>query len=665
MSRAQHQQPQAAPSGSALAARITAIWTARRSGQVANAINLFSEVTSIDAGMLFALPLPDGADASTQGAGIATIDRHVILQLTDRLAAWPVQAAELLTLYSSFLLRAQHMHRARAVLEVAREKSDGAGTPLSEQMIFQLGLQYCVEGDYIEALRYFQRLRDQISTSPLVRLQALVNILLCKEKLGLEVDSDLAGLADVEASLIKHAPKDATGAVVQETLGQVDALLLRIAFDRGDSGAISALTKKPLRGVQAIYFAGWMASLPYAQFDGQQMLVTRATQFLAEHRGSYLADYRLATLIGDVKRRSANESIRASAVVERLYLWTWRWLVKPSRSQLESVLSTMETLRNAAEGSLSAPEAMMCDNACRWLRLFSIITDQDLAELGQGVLAAGDPPANFVLVEHMLLANCAPAAFGWRYSKAVSLAETSAQMRQSMLGHDWLLKLHKAIITPSAELCLEPSWVGGISTLFAAEQTAMQESGCIVVDLASSRIAMGAISDRKVIVHQALSRLLAGLTESHSRSISIAELVRICFGLSRYDSSVHDTRVAKLLWRANQQLAGQVEVSKRAGRIHLRALCRIHLVGRLAYAELDLANGFTATSSRTRGDIAEEVADFGLARLRHDVWYTRFTIERELGVSRATAARRIREWLEQGVVQADGRGRNIRYRVTP
>ncbi|NUM87828.1 MAG: hypothetical protein HUU37_01355, partial [Bdellovibrionales bacterium] len=169
-------------------------------------------------------------------------------------------------------------------------------------------------------------------------------------------------------------------------------------------------------------------------------------------------------------------------------------------------------------------------------------------------------------------------------------------------------------------------------------------------------------SAERSIQNEALVKLLQ---QFRDRDVAPkALLLTACFGIRRYDPFLHDPKLANLLSRANKEFAPWASFSTKGDKVYATLKSvewkeeSLHTKCFEAVPEVwDLLLPGVAAAAAP-GEKTEA------ARRLVGEWSTRAQFEALLGLSRASANRWIVQWVERGLLEKDGAGKNTRYRAT-
>ncbi|MCX6124796.1 MAG: hypothetical protein NTV34_08610, partial [Proteobacteria bacterium] len=122
----------------------------------------------------------------------------------------------------------------------------------------------------------------------------------------------------------------------------------------------------------------WISALPYV--EGNLIAnYSRCLESLELGILSFQTTFRLATLKGRLLQADFDGSRPLTDKIDRLYLWTWSWMMDPKSDHLERIIIWCEHVMNlAAQQDLGRDDELKLRNACRWLGYFCGISDQEI-----------------------------------------------------------------------------------------------------------------------------------------------------------------------------------------------------------------------------------------------------------------------------------------------
>lgn len=197
--------------------------------------------------------------------------------------------------------------------------------PLSGRFHFQEGLNAMAQQHFEKASFFFSLVRRQTENDPLrtkLHLKAYFNLILCLEILGHNISSHLQKFYEIFAD---SRAEDWARPIHQQLL----ALSTRSAFDQMDLDRLGAIAKEEDLGQQTGYYLALISSLCWLDFPLGQRGLECLTKLQTEGRQNWLSQYRLNTLRGLLVTQDLKSEVKLDAKIERLYLWTHRWLQDP------------------------------------------------------------------------------------------------------------------------------------------------------------------------------------------------------------------------------------------------------------------------------------------------------------------------------------------------
>lgn len=221
--------------------------------------------------------------------------------------------------------------------------------PQGFRLLFELGLDAWRREDLAQALDFFL-LAERKCRNATEQVFTQSNILWCLESLDLERKK----MEDKLAHSLNQLSPDAQ-IQTQNVLEQWTAYKSRQAF------YFSMQTPKESNKGQPGFFAKWTYELPYTE---KESLLNQNLD------GAYLwqGSYRLRTLNG-IWSPTDRQGVRVSDAIDRLYLWTWKWLKNLDISK-EKIIWTLESILDQLDlQELGKENALLLRNALLWLAL--------------------------------------------------------------------------------------------------------------------------------------------------------------------------------------------------------------------------------------------------------------------------------------------------------
>ena len=560
---------------------------------------------------------------------------------------------EFLLLEVSFLRRQLRLTEAAARLDAVEQLARQYGVRRSFVLSFQAGLNALAASEPQKALTAFGQAKLYARTRS-ERMYADFNFLLCLEDLGLSFGEALD-------ALVRELALDMEEPWAAPVCDQLYAMRARAAYRCGELVALAEFAAGKVGGDQACYYLAWVAELPvFAPVPHWPHGRDEALLHLAS-RGleAYLSQYELMTLRGVLCPEDLSTEVKASEHLERLYLWTWRWLVAPKPAQLVTLTQLISFLLSTLTGRLSQDEWLHAACALRWLALFldmqADTTSRLLGELG----GVGPEAATVLDYESNLL----DYLFARRDRRAEQASDIYGRLMRHPLAQqsDFLLPaLARAL---AGEASPPPTLAGLYRSLVALCSSSPRPESGILVDV---RRVTAQVFNRGVpkteVTNASLVRLLL-LAESGSVSASI--VMQMCFDFSGFDQARHEGKLAKLLWSANREFGPFVRWQRRD-----QSVVATQLDGALTIVGGNAHNLQLLKDSRVadamicpppRRQLAPESTAFADAMLTGE--FSRKELEERLGLSKTATLQKLEDWEATGRVERLGKGKSTRYRL--
>jgi hypothetical protein len=551
------------------------------------------------------------------------------------------------------------MIEAEALLEALSNEVIEGDSQLRFRLNSEKALNAFFEGAYEQALDLFLLAEVQARNS-CDRASALMNLLLCYENLGLPFDSTLERLNELRAA------RDFPAAV----LSQLRAFEMREAFRRGEIKKALSLEKKRVPSSyfdQARYYSIFLRALPYhTSFEAPSAELVAE---LAVSNSFHQRSFRFRTL-QVVLHPDDLSSLKASEVVDRVYLWTWAWLCEPRDFPLQRIVLQLQknSLFERAH-ALTLEDRALLRNALLWLRLFDRSGGSELEPL-LAVLRLPHSLREMLLPDMELL--------------VIRLFEALLE-GQAMLAKDYfkVLKAHPLwnsseilwrelvlAVENQAELALDHPLAflaAQLGTLLSNRREDLARED-FVVDLERGEVRAGSELVRSSSMAQGLAALI------DKGSVPCDDFARLCWGLTRYDPLLHAPKIFNLLSRMRKLGAAPLRFGVKSGFVFCqgdKTAFRVLRPGPHAQAIAQERNWPELLDSRPLSK-AFDKAQFN-DRQSHDQqssdqhWPERVCrkdLEERLGKSRATAGRMLVRWEKEGLLKREGSTRDARYRLS-
>lgn len=514
---------------------------------------------------------------------------------------------------------------------------------------FQSGLNALYRGDYSQGLELFLMAR---STAPGIeeKIYCLSNMLSCLESLGQSFDTVLD---ELRKHLDKIEPAKMLG--VRE---QFDMLQTRQAFRRGDFEQIFSGTQGT-RVNQAYHFKFWCSELPYHRFF---LALTR------EEKEKYFTDnphflhkaYRTRTLQGVIHPDDLDK-FNPSELSDRIYLWTWRWLLDPENHSIEKVLVILEN-GNLSEllQALSLEDCHLVRNALLWMALLNPSQSTSLERLAKSVRPTQTYPHPLLEFEEGVVTYLLKLR-----KKEDDAAKLFSKLKKNLLWENASLFLCDLVESEPTQRRTR-----ALDGLIERVQKATQEKkdfkkGQLYVDYSQSMLIWD--GGRKREISEPLCFAVDLL--KRKECVTFEEFLAVCFGLPRFDSFVHNAKVYNLLSRLKNALPKDVEVKTKNNRIYVDGSWEnvVFCEKEQAFEKVTRRQEWKFCLEKSRPAVPRKSTSPSpsvvLAEKGDNALMTRAELEKMIGKSRATASRILFEWLQEGYIKRVGKAKNTKYLV--
>jgi hypothetical protein len=559
----------------------------------------------------------------------------------------------------SFLRRRLQLDLAESRLQDIKELFEAHKANGHFQFNFQLGLNSLTRGEYSKALDHFFSARKYSRNEKEFHLSYL-NMILCMDDLSFEYGSQLKRFEETFLPR-SHEPW------AQNVLGQYQTLKLRTAYRKGDLKTIQELTEIPPRDEEGSYFLLWILALPHFQFDPQ----ARANdhfEFLTEHLKGHLVPYRMRTLKNLLLEEDLHTNVKTSVLIERFYLWVWRWLASPDNVRLDKIFQLKDSLNRRLHSALTAVDFKLLENACRWLALFLGLSDSSVRSSLMYLVHPLSEEVQSLEIERLAL----DMFFAARDDRTSLAEDTFCVSQEDPLAHcphslwgQLLSDVRNRTTSLESLETLEKSLIS-----LVGEQTREFQEGLIVDMLSRQILKIKGGKTREAFRSTSLTRLLRILTETNP--LRVMDALKACFNLSQYEPTVHDPKLANLLSRANRHFAPYVRVTRRdeyifaefdSTHLFLKA-ANPHTLLLAQRAELyEKALIPTMTVTATAGNETKKNTRTSASQISEN-WVSRQELEGLLGLSRTSTNRKINEWIRKKLVIRSGIGKASCYKLS-
>lgn len=470
----------------------------------------------------------------------------------------------------------------------------------------QKAFNFFIVGDYVQASIFFKKVLSYKSDD-YENYLAQLNLIFCMDNLGFDTSIQLESLQNLYRKKSKHLPP---------LHDQILNLNIRNTFkkDLNLNEVFKAKSEKP---AQSIYQKLWITSLPYMKnrlenfcFD-QEYLKLLDVDLLFK-------DYRIATLLG--KKSLPEGEIKISDIIDRLYLWTWYWLhERLSLSLLEETIVAIN--KHPKISMLTAEDSLLLQNSLGWIELFSCRLD---------------------------------------LFRQLPIPLQKEQYAAPLFEDEWRLiqKLRSAKKIGADELeskFLTDQLKSRIKTYFMTSNRA--HGSQIVVHLKTGKIVSKNVSYCIEVAH------FMHLTQNLG-SVSFADVLFYCFGISDYDPSIHYSKISNLVQKLKKNYSNiYKKIFINNGFVHFSLIKEDLRFSFILSNEVSLQKiiGTPNKVSLLNFGNKTENSLLGYFHKFPNKKFNQLDLSIAINKSKATVLRAIKKELEKGSIQKIGLGKNTFY----
>lgn len=582
---------------------------------------------------------------------VGPLDQNVFDRITEKASAEKVNGICHVYLITASLFRADHkLEQSSRLIQIVEEYLLKNEIPLFFQVHFQKGLNFFYNSDYSNALELFlsSKLLTQDNSE---RIFSLCNALFCLDNLGLAYE---ATFEELKTLIKKNKVKSKA---LDSALSQVKWFEHRFSFRNGELKQI--FDHKIQKVNQAYYMKIWTSELPYHKFSGEITAIEKEKFYLASPE-FYLKSYRLRTLQGILHPDDlVDQNIKE--FVDRLYLWTWQWLCHPESFPVQKILSLFDQIDfDKITTRLSSEDFQMMRNALLWLSLFDVGSGASVQRLIRSLKPSVSVDFELFRFEHQLI-----------------LYLTALRDKKEIESQDYLKELKQLKFWDSKELFLrelvdftssirENDLLSGLkSHLDNLINTQIEiRNDQTVIDFSENKVSLGS----QFVVSEPIC--MAFDLFRKSKVVDCSDFASVCFGLKKYDSFVHQSKIFNLLARMRKLSPSGIDFSVKTEKIYFNgSLSKFQFINeslavRSLKDQLKWKNllGYKIESEQTTsGEDRWLKPSVALKKALNKKDLTRKDLEELTGKSRSTANRLIERWLKQGIIQKTGKAKNTRY----
>lgn len=582
--------------------------------------------------------------------------------LRNTLRTQPDQARDVLetaALVSAVLRAQKQFDSSRQILQVALSAAEWSEVEAPFYLIFEKAIHRLHVGDFSSAWEDFL-LASTRSRTPIQKLYALTNVVTCLESLGMNSDSPL----QEALALLKKLPQSTPART--GVANALDEIQLRKLWHDGEMRKLLKKSSAAPESTQAEYLKNWIRALPYHRLstlpgaEAEEATPSGNTRF-------YQRTYRFRTLQGILHPDDLHAEIRPSDQVDRVYLWTWRWLESPETFPVDRILAVAEKIDLAQLHRHATQEDLqLFRNALLWISLFDASGDSQVRRLLECVSPQNGRTHPLFDLEKLTVHTL----IALRDERTQQVQDGLKLLRSHPLwkNPDLLFReLVESVLNPQSSGCDRlgrlAHFCQNSRSLFLGESSHTSGKYRLEVDLSRSEI-----RELSRGVQTVSPMICTALELLHSRgSVALEEFSAVCFGIRKYDSLIHQPKVANLLSRIRSLVGSSLRVGMKSGRVYSEgSWAGVNFIRESTWTESlhqnpswrvflkNAQNGEESYSAESKS--APQPTSVGSV-------VERSRLESLIGKSRSTTQRILVAWEKRGWVRREGRARGTRYHL--
>lgn len=478
------------------------------------------------------------------------------------------------------------------------------------------GTQHLHLGSFSEAYEAYQQALV-FASEPLHHALALVNVLLCEENLGLDLQITYQKIK----SILSDLPNGASS--VRQ---QLNAYEERALFRAGQLNLLLSMNATNSPG-QERYYQSWVSELPYV--DSNKYHYDKKIKDLDAYPYANLRPFLRRTLLVAYQEEDLHNNVLIH-MIDRIYLWLWKFLAEPTVSLAQHLLLMLNTLKFPDDlRRLTCEDQLMLRNVLLWLSVVDPTQAPVLANLIHQIPQPHPGFSPLLEFESKLAQECLSQSTDSLGSKA-----ELARLPELAKMHDIAMSLVKS----------------NLSKLYELDK--------IYVD-----IQMGQVYKNKVCVSSSELATAIQLLAS-TETLSLERFAKACFRLKDYREDSHKRRVFLLNKRVKEVLGPLAKISVSGGEIARSGFENVKVVmpelGHAALVKNDLWLKFIDQIRFESASGLSKIESRILSHLKGEA-RTQKELSLALGVAKTTMLRRLKDLVNKDQVQIEGAGRAMRY----
>lgn len=527
------------------------------------------------------------------------------------------QICECLALESSIARAQRNNQLSQKALQKIETEISFSISLKSFNFQFEKAISSFTKSDWIEAVHYFLKSKN-LAFNDLQKATCLINLILCSEYLDISHDQSKEELTVLLQNLNSEIRKGIES--------QIQALSLREKFRKNLITAEDLSLVETSDINQSSYFLTYIHQIPYiSQTDSAKQLEA----FTLKQGHLFNKDFRMRTLTYQWAESDSNSG-RLIDHIERIYLWTWKWMHNPQKNNIALLI---KSIKHFPWSELNHIDKLSPDNqsmfllALGWLNYF----DHSMESLHDSI------------------------------SKKIKFA-----INNKVLSSERHLQLQ--LLNKKTELSLENVYE---KTIFAIISQFKEQadpntnnSTSVSVDLSQHIIK----ADGRSLHSKSLSTALSLVFENEN--IEIDQFFNKTLSSIEYDHFLNAHQISNIIYKLNKILNSKLTIKQKNG--------LIYSVGnkdciKLFYADFrtqQLAShsewAFLVQNLRKQFSLISENKNQSrtkkiLTMQEKFSQFNRQDLQKELNLSKTEAVRLLQNWINNGVIQKKGFSKKVTY----
>lgn len=515
---------------------------------------------------------------------------------------------------------------------------------------FEKGMISFSKGDYSQALENFLVAKAKADAS-WEKICTRANILFCLENLGMPFEE---ALQELTSTVQSESPTPAKRFVESQML----AFKMRMHFRGGHFKDLQlSFDEQPV--IQAGYYRLWLKSLPYHRY----FELPSPAEIAQLHNARFFVnrDYRVRTLKG-ILHPDDLSTARITDFADRLYLWVWKWLLNPEEFAIEKVSAQLLRLNLLSyTHRMTLEDLYLVRNALLWIGLFDPSNEKTLLRKisnVEGLISTTYPLFEF---EALFIYYCR-AIRDKNASLANDLAGEIEQNSLSTNGDLHFFPLLQELLHKKGAIAEHLRQFSDYLRELLLKDGDIPHS--LIVDLTFNKIR--ALGEKKSIHSRAMVVALDCLRTEPT--VSVEKICSLCFGISKFDSFIHMSKVYNLLARLRGLKHCPIDFRVRDGFVIAEGDWQsIQFVRKGIFSkQLSETPEWSAFMRSNTPLVHQEEESYSPQRQMTLIWKgyaKREQIEKMLNRPRSTTSRILKELVKKGAVSKTGTTRNALYRM--